>query len=495
MRIGGEAARRPCILPRVSLGAAIGDLRTACAAFDPKGETLELVTEDLLREMEFVNVRRQNAGTQFGRDISADLRDPTGAATQWYVESKNWEGRIGVADLGAKLIWHLAKLRLTGGFVVVGPSELSNELREILSAHPFPFRIYDWTGEAFARLVTLCADTRGKWFPNVVVPGLTSDERKAWRDLLFSCGTGGTGYAPEHPLRVHVEVVHTPPFQQAYALFADTLVRFDTDERFEHRLCWSNVGDSQVMVTAIRVRTLARLPLPARLLLLRKLKGEFDPLRLDYVLPRSGESNEILNGRVRRLDPGESECHALRLIGYTEPGVHDVEIVIDYFVSGVQRTAVAARLRVCAGASDPDAQTETLNLYVFRRYYERLAEALLQRPADWARIRSAATDEAMIYLGPTQVDAMATAGDTRHVPWGVRRMRIERDPGDRRGSSLTNDVDEVVSLAEVTDEIHPGPTIEAQREQIEQIAAFYGLTYEQFRDHALAQMQPPRDDE
>jgi restriction endonuclease len=104
-------------------------VRSACGAFDDKGNDFEKLTGDLLREFGFFNVRRQRAGQQFGRDISARLDAIDGGdATHWYFECKNLKDAIGAGEVAHKLIWHLSRELLTGGFVIVGPGKLSNEV-------------------------------------------------------------------------------------------------------------------------------------------------------------------------------------------------------------------------------------------------------------------------------------------------------------------------------------------------------------------------------
>lgn len=103
-------------------------LRQACLPFDDAGNDFERMCEQLLREVGFFNVRRQLAGQPFGRDFTADLDDPDGGEpTHWFLECKNYVDAIGAGHAAPKLIWHLSSDRLTGGFVVVGPSKLSNE--------------------------------------------------------------------------------------------------------------------------------------------------------------------------------------------------------------------------------------------------------------------------------------------------------------------------------------------------------------------------------
>src|SRR5437879_6208084 len=104
-----------------------------CRSFDELGEDFEQLTRDILWELQYFNIERQNTGTQFGRDFSADRKDDvTGKAQHWYFECKNLKGRVNLREISAKLIWHFRNKYLTGGFAILAPHGVSNEVRELL---------------------------------------------------------------------------------------------------------------------------------------------------------------------------------------------------------------------------------------------------------------------------------------------------------------------------------------------------------------------------
>ena len=108
-----------------------------------KGRLLELVFCDALQEHGFVNINRQQSGTQFGFDVVAYRHGEDGSPEVWKFECKNVGDPLTVDQLAPKLIYHMGATTIDV-FVIVSLAPLSNALRELLEHHEFSMRIEVW---------------------------------------------------------------------------------------------------------------------------------------------------------------------------------------------------------------------------------------------------------------------------------------------------------------------------------------------------------------
>lgn len=367
-------------------------IRAACAAFDDKGGDFERVTRELLGEFGFFNLRRQLAGQQFGRDLSGMLEEPGAEASRWYFECKNLRDVISTGEVAPKLIWHLSAELLSGGFVIVGPGMLSNEVHELLARTEFPFSVFDWTGDNFVKLVGVCPETRERWFP-ALSPYWATEEAATWRAHLLT--TERAGYEMANPLRFFVRRHFPNPAQYAYFERDGHFEKWETEVSFVHVLFLSNVAKWPIVVSSIRVRTLACEPLPRRLLVHEKALGVLEPLRLKYA-PSPSEDGcvELLGETMRSLHSRETEPFLLEMTPPPPPGLYDLQIEVTYVGNGRSWTSEAARLQVCVLGraleeigSDPENR---LRLWVVQKHYHRAARRVLSLPPEtWARINEA----------------------------------------------------------------------------------------------------------
>lgn len=396
-------------------------LQEACSAFDDAGSDFEQMTEQLLLEFGFFNVRRQRAGSQHGRDFTADLDDPDGGLpTHWYIECKNLRGGIGSGEVAPKLIWHFSNERLTGGFVILGASRISNDLHEVLERTEFPFSIFDWTGNNFAKLVTLCPKTRTRWFPGLATS--SGDMAAQWRSHLLHPATAG--YEMRSPLRLGVVPRFNPPFANAYFQREGRFQVWPTDFCYWHYLSLFNACRSPLIVRSIRIRTIAYHPLPERLLVQFKAKGLFDPLRMKYTPSTvEGSEVEVLAPNMRRLVHRETEAHHIEMAGSPKPGCYELQVLITYDGNGREATTEGPILRVCVctdwikdAAGDPGNR---LQVNVWRKHYDRLARRVLELPRDeWIRINASKTDDSIVFLGPTMHDDL----HRRSTGWRIQSL-------------------------------------------------------------------------
>ena len=130
------------------------------------GEALEQATVALLARMFAIapderdpllsRLRRQAAGTQFGRDIDFDLecRAADSPAVRCHVECKNLDRRITLGDIAEKLMQqeHHHQDAPIDHWILISPHyDVNNELREMLDSweitRKYPFSVQVWSPE------------------------------------------------------------------------------------------------------------------------------------------------------------------------------------------------------------------------------------------------------------------------------------------------------------------------------------------------------------
>jgi hypothetical protein len=452
-------------------------LRAACAAFDDAGNELERMCEQLLREVGFFNVRRQLAGQQFGRDFTADLDDPEGGEpTHWFLECKNFVDDIGTGHVAPKLIWHLSSCRLTGGFVIVGASRLSNELHELLERTDFPFSVFNWTDDNFVKLVAICPQARRRWFPGMAITP-SADEVAGWRAHLFRAASAG--YEMLHPLRAAIAPRYDPPFEYAYFSRNGRFEKWPTDVGFVHFLRLFNAWRWPLIVRSVAIRTLAYDALPSRVLVLNKPKGQVEPLRLKYMpAPVGGRDVEVLAPNAIQLVERETTTHFLELERRAQVGCYLLQVLVTYDGQGRTSVLEGPLIRVCVCSSFvDDASTDPtarLRLHVWRKHYDRLARRVLELPGvEWERLNASADADVQLTLGPTAHDEL----QRRPTAWTVQRTwlgpREERPNGSER--ILLDRAEVLLDLGDVVGETRPpDPFVQNER-----TGALYGMTPEE----------------
>lgn len=456
-----------------SLSDAMTLIRERCREFDDLGADFERLTEALLHELHFFNVRREGAGSQFGRDFTADLDDEAeGAPSHWYIECKNFGNEpIRPADIAPKLIWHLSNDHLTGGFVIVGPSRISNDLKEILERGAFPFSIYNWTAEAFAKVVMLCPETCQRWFPKLYAdcPAVSH----GWRRQLFEAAT--SGFMVKDPLRVNLVPRYDPPFQYAYFVRDGHFQKWNTGFQFVHHLLTFNMSKVTVVVRAIRVRTLNFEPLPERILVLNKAKGRIEPRRLRYTPSQTADGViELLDRIFLRLEYRETELVVLELDEGTPPGLYEYRVELDFDAGGQSFNRILPPFRVCVLPQTVARRSRPfLQLQVWRRHYDMAARRILDLPtSEWTRALQAEREGATLSFGPSFFDEI----HQRPPLWRIYNLPSRPAAGDPDLLEFVDMPEVVVDLGEIEGErAAPNPYTRNELQK-----ALYGLTQKQY---------------
>jgi hypothetical protein len=131
----------------------VADILDRLQASKDNGKLFELVLQAGLKDQGFLNVQRQQSGTQFGFDLIAYRPHADGRHEVWKFECKNTRAAITVDDIAPKLIWHQG-ITTIDVFVIASVSPLSNSLRHLLENHDLPMRVEVWSGPFLEQVVS-----------------------------------------------------------------------------------------------------------------------------------------------------------------------------------------------------------------------------------------------------------------------------------------------------------------------------------------------------
>lgn len=115
---------------------------------DNKGSFLELLIEDVFKDMNFLNVRKQKSGSQYGYDIIGYKENKC-----WKAECKNLNSEATINDIAPKLVWHIDSITIDK-FVIVSVNGISNDLYHLLEQKLFSFPIEIWHSGYLEKIIS-----------------------------------------------------------------------------------------------------------------------------------------------------------------------------------------------------------------------------------------------------------------------------------------------------------------------------------------------------
>jgi len=275
-----------------------------------KGSILEEALKDLLVDLGFNAVHKQQSGSQYGFDLLAFSPTSEGTPEIWKFECKNLSSPLSPNDVAPKLIWHLAP-NTVDHFVIVSVTDPSNDLRHLLEDHHFSFPISIWSGEELARLLAnsprVCARLN-----------LTSPKSKEPSSRMAVLPP------PLLPSRrVFFDVFHgqDPPRQFAYLKLNDSVIKSYTADDCKLIAFVTNAEEENIQVVGLTCTTLSWNQTESRVVLQNKAKGLYEPSKLDvHPSTTPGGVVDILLGRAISVDKGRTELVRLEIIG-DNPGL------------------------------------------------------------------------------------------------------------------------------------------------------------------------------
>lgn len=378
-----------------------------------KGGLLERVLVDLLQDLGFRGVRRQQAGSQFGHDVSAYRTSRHDARYEvWKFECKNLDGPIKVEDIAPKLIWYGGSVTIDR-FVIVGTSPVSNELDFMLQGHTFSMPISVWTDVELAHLIA--------WSPRAMKllnlsQDVSSGEPKPEFDLLRTY--------PAAPISFDVVHKHDPPHAFDYVKTEGGVVKAYNSTEFRLLAIVTNPTGKPFDAYALNAVTRDYRAVDSRVLRLNKYKGLVEPVKIPFrPAPEGGSSVNVFGEKVLNVRAGGSEYVELLLDSNVRPGLYQVMFTLQGRSGGneVTRRSPVFVFHI----QGPDA--DVLTLRVWGRHYDSPAEQVLNLPrAAWKMLkREVKSSNKDVCLGPSPHEVHHRKHDKTWLIRGVKKKPAE----------------------------------------------------------------------
>ncbi|HEX8000859.1 MAG TPA: hypothetical protein VF528_20930 [Pyrinomonadaceae bacterium] len=385
-----------------------------------KGETLERVLEDALKDAGFFNVRRQFSGSQYGFDVTAQRISPLdGRQEVWVFECKNLSRPINVDDIAPKLVWNYGKA-VIDRFVIVGTSAISNDLDQMLKQHQFSMQVGVWTDDNLEELIENSPQAMQRL-------GLSYNQNSGKPKLDID----KLPYYPQNSVTFDVTHQLNPPFAFDYVAINSSIVK--AFNSFELRLLATIANPVRTPLEghSLSVTTLNYQKVDGRVVRLMKMKGIFKPIESTFTPSRNiGGSKDLLNGNVWRVEGGATESIALILDRGTPSGLYQVMFTINGKLEGRQITRHSPSFAIHV----PDDNTDLVRLYVVDRHYDSPTIQILNLDAaTWGKLKQEVRDPyKMVFLGPSMREIMINHVDTT---WVIRACKVIPD---KDGSATIN---------------------------------------------------------
>jgi hypothetical protein len=372
-----------------------------------KGELLELVLVDVLEDLGFRSVRKQLSGSQYGFDVSAHRVSRTdGRQEVWKFECKNLNRPVTLEDIAPKLLWHDGSATIDR-FVIVGVSQISNDLDYLLSHHRLPMPISVWTESDLANLIASSPRALARL-------RLRHDPDKS-----IQSNYERLNHYPALPISLDVVHWHDPPHAFDYLKVGDEVLKAYTSTELRLLACVTNPTKTAFHIHSLRVITQNHESVSSRVLRLVKPKGFIEPVKISFRPSQIvGSGVELLNDTVWTVGPDAIEHATLLLDHGIGPGIYQVAFEISGRIDGETVTRLSPTF--VFHVDEPDC--DMLILHVVGRHYDSPARQVLQLPRhEWGRLkRGAGSADRSLYLGPSNYEIINQKTDNT---WVIRAVR------------------------------------------------------------------------
>jgi hypothetical protein len=416
----------------------VNEILSALRAPSNKGSLLELALADLLQDLGFKGVRRQQSGSQFGFDVSAYRTSRLdGRQEVWKFECKNLSRPITVEDIAPKLIWHDGRVTIDR-FVIVGTSPISNELDFMLRHHTLSMPISVWTDTELAEMIA-CSPRAMNRLSLSYDAQLVKPKPEFDRLNLY----------PAAPIALDVVHRHDPPHAFDYVRTDYGVVKAYNSTELRLLVMITNPTDKPFDAYALNAVTLSHQVVDSRVLRLVKAKGLVDPIQILFrPTPMAGSSVSVLGDKVWHVKAGDTEIVELLLDASVQPGLYSVTFTLQGRSDGAPVTRRSPVFVFHVQGPKADA----LTLKVWGRHYDSPAEQVLYLPrVDWKRLkRETKTPYTDVYLGPSPHEVMHRKPDPTWVIHGVRTKPVEEKHRVRLGHAEASTV--LMDLGTLVDE-------------------------------------------
>lgn len=373
---------------------------------DNKGALLELLIEDVFKDLNFTNVKRQKSGSQYGYDVIGYKEKEC-----WKAECKNLSNEAGLEDIAPKLIWHVDSLSIDR-FLIVSVNGISNDLSHLLERRIFSFPIEIWYGEFLEKTINespLALNRLGIQKSELI-------ERQNANPLIF----------PANDLKFEVYYSKGLPFSYDYFVLNSELIKAYSEIDFRLTAVLENNTNRTFVVQEIIVRTL-KFENTSNLRILRqyKQKGNIEPIRLTFI-PKQYAGGEVqLNERLLlEVKNNSNEFLELKLSQKCESGYYELIFEINCIEGGKSFSLYSPIFQL----HKKSIRNDLAQLCVFGKYYDTPVLKILSSDAKtWQTIKTEFLNT-IKYLGPTSNNILHS--DNLGKTWTINLLKAKKVKGD-----------------------------------------------------------------
>lgn len=370
-----------------------------------KGALLELLVEDIFKDIGLYNVKKQNSGSQYGFDVIGYVNGKC-----WKAECKNLRKESTVDDIAPKLVWHTSGNNIDK-FIVVSTNGISNDLNYLLEKKLFPFPIEIWQDEFLEKLIY--ESPRALERLNLKKEDVTVNH-KAQR-LIF----------PKNELTFNVFYAEHSPFSFDYFFSEDErLIKAYSEHDFKLTATVANNLNESVIIQEVLIKTLNyETTTGKRVLRQATQKGIIQPIELKFS-PKNypmGQINVIEN-KVIEIEAKSTEVLTFKL-EKSKPGFYEIMIILNC-IRGDKNFLLCSSIFPLHIKSSLD---NIVTLYTIQFYDSPVSEILNIDNKKWWKIKKE-FPKGMKYLGPTLFDK-----EYNSETWKVQLLKgkVEKEKGKR----------------------------------------------------------------
>jgi len=382
-----------------------------------KGQLLELIAEDILIDLKFLNVNRQRAGSQYGFDLVA-YRNDEGQNECWKIECKNLINGAKVSDVAPKVVWHLGDGRIDT-FVVISPNGISNDLRLLLETHPFSFEVQIWHGEYLEKLI----NDSPRALLRLEVPKQSFDrnaEPEKFPSSLFF-------FEAYHRYRM--------PYSIDFFEIEQSYFKSYTEDQFLIDVLIQNKSNSDLIINEIVIITVDYKRVESRVLRQFKMKGLKEPIKFSFEPSyyRGLEVELLSPDKVLVVGKGSTEILQFSLADKIKSGFYNLM----FEVRGNSRGKAVRLNSEIFHLNVLDTDADQLSLCVLGKYYEEPVPAILELSNQKWNLLKDNPDGSLRFLGKT---ILPKSLDIEPMSWKILEVKV------RRIDSHTGELDDSESV-------------------------------------------------
>ncbi|MEO8149642.1 MAG: hypothetical protein ABI723_18535 [Bacteroidia bacterium] len=381
------------------------DIQSKLTTADSKGTFLELIVEDIFKDLNFQNVRRQKSGSQYGYDVIGHKDNQC-----WKAECKNLNTEATINDIAPKLVWHIDSVSIDR-FVIVSVNGISNDLYHLLEQKLFSFPIEIWCGDFLEKLI--CESPNALKRLGLSKPDTSEIQNSA--PLIF----------PANELTFNV-VYRGLPFSYDYFQLDDEVIKAYSEVDFRLTATIANKTNKNFIVQGIKVKTLKfENTNGLRVLRQYKQKGIITPLKLTFIPKQFSEGEvELLSKNLLEVKSNSNEFLEFKLSQKCDKGYYELIFEINCVEGGRTFSLYSPIFQL----HKKSFKNDLLNLCVVGKYYDTPVYNILNLDdKTWFTIKREYPN-CLKFLGPTDNDTVQEKESDK--TWTINLLKGKRSKSD-----------------------------------------------------------------